>query len=371
MSRDKKVGIFVAFGIAILVVVVFLIGDNRRIWDSKVTYTTTFKDAAGLKSGAPVRMGGVDIGLVTRVGYSSDEKDTLIHVSMSVSKEEAIRIREDTVAKVANKGLLGDKMIELTVSTTGAPQLDPKKPMKSEEPLDLAQYLSKFGEIARKAESAVDNVEKATRGFADPQFSDDVKTSVHDLRVVMDALTTQDSVAHRLLFDAEEARKVEAILSNTQAATANLNAASADARDVTRQIKTGPGLAHALLFDGELSSHAAGSLEELHKDLEAIRKGNGLAHMIIYGDADQQHIMTNVNAMTDDLRVIVANLRAGKGTLGALLVDPSLYEDVKSLVGNVDRNQVLRALVRYSIKTDEERGAVRSVQVVDPRPDGK
>jgi phospholipid/cholesterol/gamma-HCH transport system substrate-binding protein len=46
-------------------------------------------------------------------------------------------------------------------------------------------------------------------------------------------------------------------------------------------------------------------------------------------------------------------MKAGRGTIGALLVDPSVYEDIKSLVGNVERNQVLRALVRYSIKQDE------------------
>ena len=65
--------------------------------------------------------------------------------------------------------------------------------------------------------------------------------------------------------------------------------------------------------------------------------------------------MGNVNAMSDDLREIVANVKAGRGTIGALLVDPTVYEDIKSLVGNVERNQVLRALVRYSIKQTEEK----------------
>ena len=79
--------------------------------------------------------------------------------------------------------------------------------------------------------------------------------------------------------------------------------------------------------------------------------------------------MKNVDAMSDDLRAIVANLRAGKGTLGALLVDPSIYEDIKSLVGNVERNQVLRALVRYSIKQDELKAPPPPAPTVtDPRP---
>jgi phospholipid/cholesterol/gamma-HCH transport system substrate-binding protein len=98
-----------------------------------------------------------------------------------------------------------------------------------------------------------------------------------------------------------------------------------------------------------------GSLVELNRSLEAVRTGNGLAHAIVYGDDQTQRLMGNVNAVSDDLREIVANLKAGRGTVGALLVDPTVYEDIKSLVGNVERNQVLRALVRYSIKQNEEK----------------
>ena len=40
------------------------------------------------------------------------------------------------------------------------------------------------------------------------------------------------------------------------------------------------------------------------------------------------------------------------------IVDPSVYEDMKLVLGNVERNDVLRALVRYSIKQDEKKPAV-------------
>jgi phospholipid/cholesterol/gamma-HCH transport system substrate-binding protein len=74
--------------------------------------------------------------------------------------------------------------------------------------------------------------------------------------------------------------------------------------------------------------------------------------------------------MTDDLRTIVANVKAGKGTVGALLVDPSVYEDIKAVIGNVERNQVLRAIVRYSIKQDEGKNAehVETPQVTPVTP---
>jgi phospholipid/cholesterol/gamma-HCH transport system substrate-binding protein len=48
-------------------------------------------------------------------------------------------------------------------------------------------------------------------------------------------------------------------------------------------------------------------------------------------------------------------------------VDPSIYEDIKSLVGNVERNQVLRALVRYSIKQDELKAPPPPPPVVDDK----
>ena len=78
----------------------------------------------------------------------------------------------------------------------------------------------------------------------------------------------------------------------------------------------------------------------------------------LHGKGNGTEALANVTAMTGDLRVIVAGLRQGKGTVGALLVDPSVYEDMKLVLGNVERNDVLRALVRYSIKQDEKKPAV-------------
>ena len=75
--------------------------------------------------------------------------------------------------------------------------------------------------------------------------------------------------------------------------------------------------------------------------------------------------MSNLNQASADFRQVVSDMRAGKGTLGALLVDPSVYEDLKLMLGNVERNRALRALVRYSIKRDEKSPAL---EVHDPDP---
>jgi phospholipid/cholesterol/gamma-HCH transport system substrate-binding protein len=85
----------------------------------------------------------------------------------------------------------------------------------------------------------------------------------------------------------------------------------------------------------------------------------------LFGDGGDEKVAGDVSAMSSDLRAMVSDLRQGKGTLGALLVDPSVYEDLKLLLGNVQRNQALRALVRYSIQRDD---GVPQVEVVDPQP---
>ena len=119
---------------------------------------------------------------------------------------------------------------------------------------------------------------------------------------------------------------------------------------------TSPMPRHAV-FTPTTSLSSSATIDEIHKDLTAIREGNGLAHAVLYGDDSTQHVMTNLNAISDDVRAIVSGVRQGKGTIGALLVDPTIYEDLRSAIGNVERNEVLRALVRYSIKADEQHPA--------------
>lgn len=353
-ARSLKVGVFVLAGLVLATASVFVIGENRRVWDRKVTYHATWHDVAGLKAGSAIRMGGIDVGSVSEVKHSADPKDANVYVTLSVARDEAGRIRKDSTATIAGKGLLGDKMIELTVGSADQEPVPEGGTIKSVPSSDLGQIVTDAQDVARQAKLALQNVQKITEQIADPQFTGDLHGSVKALHEILDGVANKDGVAHRMIFDPEEARRVDHILANLDAATANMNAVSADAREISSRAKSGPGLVHTLVYDDQLAQGTAGTMVELNKSLQALRTGNGIGHAIVYGDDSTQHVMGNVSAMSDDLREIVANVKAGRGTVGALLVDPSVYEDIKSIVGNVERNQVLRALVRYSIKQNED-----------------
>ncbi len=354
MARELKVGLFVILGLALMGAAVFIIGDTRRLWESKVGYRAAFRDVAGLKPGAPVRMGGLDIGSVTSVGHEGDPGDARIFVGMSIVKQEATRIRTDSVARVVGKGLLGDKMVELTVGSADAVQMAPHSLIPSEEPADVFAAANK---VAAAAERAIERIEPLARQLGDPKFAEDIGGSAAGVHSLLDAIVHGDGMMHRLFYDRREADQIDEAIAHLNRTSARLEATLADVQDVTSHVREGPGIAHAIVYDGEVSKNAAGAIRELDEDLRAVREGNGLAHALLYGDDSSQHVMANLNAMSDDLRAIVGGLRQGKGTLGALLVDPTVYEDINSAIGNVERNEVLRALVRYSIKADEKRPA--------------
>lgn len=351
--RTLKVGVFAAVALALSIVAVFLIGENRRVWDSKKTFVAKFTDVAGLKSGSPVRLGGVDVGSVTSIEYRNDD-DPMIYVTLTVAKSEAARVKPDTKAKIVGKGLLGDKMVILDGGSPKLPPAPDDSEIASEaEPKDM---MARMDEISEKADLTMDAVKRTSESLADPELANDLKGTVKALRTILEGVANnEEGAAHKVIFDPEEARRIDRILANLETTSANAARASADAREIATRAKTGPGLVHTLVYDDQLAAGTTGTMVELHNSLKALRTGNGLGHAIVYGDDSTQHVMGNVNAMSDDLREIVANVKAGRGTIGALLVDPTVYEDIKTLVGNVERNDVLRALVRYSIKQSEDK----------------
>jgi len=305
-------------------------------------------------------MGGLDIGQVVGVDHGSDSRDTRIFVNLSITTKEAARIKTDTVAHVVNKGLLGDRMIDLGVGSANALSLKPADLIPSTEPEDMFATANK---LASETQEKIAKLGPLADALGDPKFAADIKGTAEDIHALLDAMVHGNGTIHRVFYDHAEADQVDALLGSLQRTSTRLDATLGDIQDVTAHLKEGPGIAHAIIYDGEISKDTAGTLSEIHQDLKAIREGNGLAHTMLYGDEGTQHVMANLNAMSDDLRVIVSGVRQGKGTIGALLVDPTVYEDLRAAIGNVERNEVLRALVRYSIKADEQKAA--------PKVDGK
>ncbi len=368
ISREFKVGAFALAGLFVVGLVVFMIGQERKLFESKLLYRARFQEVQGLRSGSPVRMGGVDIGSVTEVAYGEVADDKQIHVKMLVVKDESRRIRQDSVATIEGKGLLGDKMIVISVGSQKLPQIPVGGEVPSKDGDDMAQLMGKLGTITGQVEKVVGNLEKTTDSLADVKLHDNLKSSVESMNGILKSVDGGDGYVGKLIKSPEESQRLSQVMQNLESATAQLNRTTASINSILARVEKGPGLAHEVLY-GEESAKAVsqfgGAADELRLTLKGVREGNGVARSLIYGDQGSQQVMNNLNQMSGDLKQIVADMKSGKGTLGALLVDPSVYEDLKVVLGNVERNRALRALVRYSIRRD---GAQPGVEVRDPSP---
>jgi phospholipid/cholesterol/gamma-HCH transport system substrate-binding protein len=376
VSREVKVGLFVFLGLVGVVAIVFLIGDNRNLFDAKVPYHAQFTDVQGVKPGSTVRMGGVDIGTVVKVQYPEDAGQTLINVNLSIVKREAPRIRQSSRASIAAKGLLGDKMVTISAGRPDEGSLPPGSLVPSAPTDDFTQVLGQVGSITAAAQDVLSNLQTATGTLAEAELREDVRQGVRALSQILVSLDSRDGYAGRLLHDPAEAERFSNVIANLERTTARLDGLLAGVDQVIDRINSGPGMAHELIYgDSKAVAQLGAAAEEVGKVLAGVREGDGLAHGLLFGNSGRggddarsgralgDQVAGDVAGMSQDLRAMVSDMRQGKGTLGALLVDPSVYEDLKMLLGNVQRNQTLRALVRYSIQRDD---GPPGVEVVDP-----
>ena len=200
--------------------------------------------------------------------------------------------------------------------------------------------------------------------LANEDLHRNIRSSAASLDIILHEVARGDGYPHRVLTDPQEAERISRTIQNLDLAIVELTATLREVRGVSNRVKDGPGFAHDMIYGAgptkpmEQRGDAAG---EVALTLRGVREGDGVAHDVLYG-GDGGHgrkAMEDLAAITGDLRAMVGDVRKGRGTVGALLVDPSLYEDVKLLVGNVSGNDVLRALVRYWIKQDGPRPSVQ------------
>jgi len=362
VSRDIKVGVFVALSLAVLVGLIFLIGSESNLFSPHEEMKTSFHDVQGLARGSPVRMGGVDIGRVTDVGYGGDPKSSAIIVKMLIQEDQRVRIRSDSVASISGRGMLGDKMITITVGAPSQPVMPSSEMIPSEESQDFLSIISNLKSVAQGAEKVIANLEKTTATLAEEDFRGDIKESVEKLNDILGSLKGSDGYIGKLLNDPKEAENVSQTVATFRKSAGELELTLRSTRALVDQAKVGPGLIHELLYGQDSEKAVAqigGAAEEMGLALRGVREGNSFAHSMLYDEKSAQ-MVDNVNQATADIKDITRDVRLGKGTLGALLSDPSVYEDLKLLLGNVGRNRSLRALVRYSIHQDESAGRVES-----------
>lgn len=310
-----KVGALVLAGVVLTFAIVMVLGREQMWFRSRVTLHAGFPDVGGLQEGATVRLGGRVVGIVTSVRFDKALEDPrrALRVTMRIRAEYAPLVRHDSRVRIATQGLLGDRLIELTIGTSSSPPLRPD------------EWL--YGEVPASSDALIAAATEATRAARDE----------------LSALLAE---THRLL----------------------------------ARIERGPGAAHSLIYDDAITREAGRALAELRTATGRL----GAVAEQLGGVADRMADTTEaVAAATEavdaralgrasrDTAAIVADVKAGRGTIGGLLVDPTIYEETKQILVNIRRNKLLRLVARFVIKrshSDATLDASPTAVTVHPRP---
>lgn len=107
-------GLFFLLGTALVAAVIFFIGFNKGFSQPKMTVTVLFDKVGGLTEGAPVRLSGVNVGLVDTIGFLGEEvMGRGIEVRLSVYRKFEEQVRRSTRVSVQTEGVLGAKYVEI------------------------------------------------------------------------------------------------------------------------------------------------------------------------------------------------------------------------------------------------------------------
>jgi phospholipid/cholesterol/gamma-HCH transport system substrate-binding protein len=141
------VGLFVLLAMGLLVVAVFLVGSRQQMLELRYELRAIFSSVAGLQIGAPVRLGGLSVGLVHDIRFVQDISTKKVEVILSIKSSVRDRIREDSMAAINTLGLLGDKYVEISLGSEDSPVLQPRAIIQSRNPVELSQVISSFNPV--------------------------------------------------------------------------------------------------------------------------------------------------------------------------------------------------------------------------------
>jgi phospholipid/cholesterol/gamma-HCH transport system substrate-binding protein len=225
--------------------------------------------------------------------------------------EPGTQIPNDAVASVEQSSLLGSNYLGVTFGTPGGTLLKDQDEIKTKATVDMSEVISQLGNLGSKLEQVVGEIGKAMGGNGESG----------NLFQKLDKLVT------------ENGPKLTETVSNLQ--------------DITGKIKNGDGTLGRLVNDPKMHEELLASVSEIKlaaadarsfmgdaKLIVAdVKSGKGSLGLLLYDEGTASSLKVSLG----NLREVSDKLNSGKGTLGKLISDDSLYLSVQSTMKKADR----------------------------------
>ncbi len=375
-----RVGIFILAAVVAFLGMIYALGARARLFEPRYTIHAEFTEVGGLTEGATVRLAGVQIGRVTGV-HLPGQPGGKVRVDLTIARRFHDRIRADSVARIETQGLLGDKIVEVTVGSARAPAIDAGGTIAARDPVDIAQVFDQGAESVKNVAALTENLGRLAASLTESGIVEDAgaatasaRRAAERLERIVDRIEQGRGWARALLYEEPVAlRRLTAVIESTQKVLDRVERgegalgvlSSRESGEAARRFLAamerlggameGPpgdeGLLPALLLDPKYRTVlddlrvAAGNLRQIS---ERVAGGRGTLGSLVKDEADG-----GLRLAVQDLRAAIANLKEiterineGEGTLGALIADPTVYERLVTILEGAQRSRVLRFLLR-------------------------
>ena len=143
-----RLGLFIAGGLMIFIVTVFIIGRQKNLFVPVYKLTTTFYNVSGLQVGNNIRFSGINVGTVDNIKIIND---STVQVDMLIQKYVQKFIKTDCEAAIGSAGLIGDRILIITQGSSYAPLAKDGQQIESKEPVEPDAIMSSLQVTADNA----------------------------------------------------------------------------------------------------------------------------------------------------------------------------------------------------------------------------
>jgi phospholipid/cholesterol/gamma-HCH transport system substrate-binding protein len=311
---ELKFGLIAVFALVMAGLLIFAVGGGGGFFWQNYPLKVQFPNVAGLMSGSPVRVAGVQVGSVTDVKLVPNGAE--VSFTMLNSLRQVVTSR--STAKIGSISLLGEGAVDIEAAPGGTPIPD-------------------WGYVptGKPAPTMAELTEQAGMGVAD------VTALISDLRNgkgTVGKLLTDEAVYNEfnsLMAAADRVAKNVAAGKGTMGKFANdpkvydeLNASVANLNAITTKLKNGEGSLGQLLNDPAFAKSLNGTAASFDSLAGKLNRGEGTAGKLLTDDA----LYKRMDSLTARLDTVLQNLNSGEGTAGQLLHDKQLYENMNKTV---------------------------------------
>jgi phospholipid/cholesterol/gamma-HCH transport system substrate-binding protein len=316
-----KVGVIGLAAFLILFVLIFLLTSSKGIFQRNVMLRTYMDDAAGMADGTPVRLNGITIGSLDKLGLTdSREPKRTVAFEMLVQEKYLPQIPVDSVAGISAANLLGDKFINI-VKGRSPRHVVAGAELKSLEAQDIPELMAQSANLLGSFQTIVNRVDAVLAGVEQGKGNLGKLLKDEELYGRLNAIASE---GQKLLADVRNGGGTLSKLIYDDALYQEIRSPIKRVDAILADLQAGQGTAGRLLKDPALYDEAKQTLTDMRTVLADLNAGKGTAGKLLKDD----QLYKRLDDLTAKFNTTMDKINAGQGTLGQFLVNPQLYESL-------------------------------------------